>query len=179
MNILANQVGIEVGGDVNQLELWDPNPREHSGLLNELVGLVTDAAPLRFLWRKKLTASDVSSQQTRFVLHRNVVRDNIVRCLTSQQRDDLCNNGEQIQVAGFDEEGRQWELKLKKRMQSGHDTGTYVLIGEWTQMVSANGWSADDEIKIWGLPYAGMEDQWRFGPYHDFSVINFVFTTTV
>ncbi|XXG55245.1 hypothetical protein AAC387_Pa03g2953 [Persea americana] len=179
MDILANQVGIEVGGDVDQFERWDPNQTGHGHLLNKLDGRVTDAAPLRLLLQKRLKACDVNSQQNRFVLPRNVLGKIIVRCLTSQQRDDLCNNGKEITIAASDERGRKWKLKLKKRMQASHDTGTYVLIGDWTKMVKANGWKEGDDIKIWGLPYAGREDLQRFGPDHDFRYITFVFTTTV
>lgn len=179
MDILANQGRIETGGDLNMALSWNPNETGHHHLRRQLGSRVTQSAPLYFLWEKPLTASDVSSQQARFVFTRDIVANSIVRCLTSQQRDDLCNNGEEIQVAGFDEGGRQWELTLLKRTQSSNANGTYVLIGEWARMVRENGWRADDVIKIWGLPYAGRDDQWRFGPEHDLSDITLVFSTTV
>ncbi|RWR77015.1 hypothetical protein CKAN_00548800 [Cinnamomum micranthum f. kanehirae] len=179
MNILANQARIQAGGDLNMALSWAPNQTGHHHLWHQLGGRVTQNAPLYPLWEKELTSSDVSGQQARFVFTREIVENSIVRCLTSQQRDDLLNNGEAIQVAGFDEGGRRWELTLLKRTQRSNPNGTYILTGAWVGMVNANGWRTGNVIKIWGLPYAGMEDQWRFEPDNDFGDITLVFSTTV
>lgn len=170
--ILVNQAAIELGDDMGELgPSWDPNQTGHNDLCRELGGHITERTPLRCLLTKNLENSDVCSHQNRFVISTNDVENMIFRCLTLEQRIDLCNNGKEIQVAGFDEQGRRQMLKLKKRMQSSHETGTYVIIGGWTRMVKANGWLEGEEITIWGFPLYGGP------PRHDSNEISLVFTS--
>lgn len=169
LDILA-QAADELG-DVFELRSWDPTEPQHADLRNELGGRVTEATPLRLIWSKKLTQSDVSGQQTRFVFRKSAVENGVVRCLTPQQRDYLCDNGQNIQVVGLDEAGRRYDLTLTKRTQGGNNSETFVLIGEWGRMVRANGWENGVEIKIWGFPYRGLDD--------GFNEILFVITTSV
>ncbi|XXG44147.1 hypothetical protein AAC387_Pa01g4020 [Persea americana] len=78
------------------------------------------------------------------------VIDEIKRCLTDDQRERIRNNQE-IPVVGFDEEGNEWGLKLRKEKKIHRS-----FIFE-TKMTSRSEEKMDG-ISIWGFPYGGSGD---------------------
>ncbi|CAH8308957.1 unnamed protein product [Eruca vesicaria subsp. sativa] len=113
---------------------------------------------------KPLDLNDVDPDQNRLSIPFQTLQRNDF--LTSDELkilgDQGVNNGGRIGVAAFlvDQRTKQWKVVLKKWVRMCDDSGkvlsNYLLSGEWSDVVEANGLRDEDNISLWSFRLNGF-----------------------
>ncbi|KAF8057207.1 hypothetical protein N665_1263s0005 [Sinapis alba] len=113
---------------------------------------------------KPLDLNDVDPVQNRLSIPFHILkRNDFLTCDEGKILGDQgINNGGRIGVAAFlvDQRTKQWTVVLKKWVRMCEDSGkvlqSYLLCGEWTDVVEANGLREEDKISLWSFRLNGF-----------------------
>ncbi|KAL1200352.1 B3 domain-containing protein [Cardamine amara subsp. amara] len=133
-------------------------------LIQVMRGMDGAEDPKLIILEKTLDVNDVDSHQNRLSIPINSVIQNDFLTLDESRiidDDDITTNQGKMGVGAFlvDQRTIQWSVGFKQwfmKTKSGRSYWSFVLRGEWSDAVIANGLKAGDKISLWSFRCRGI-----------------------